>query len=211
MEGYITVKERAVGEYEEKRSRFIATICPVSSEEEAVAFIKEQKQKYFDARHNVYVWVLASGECRFSDDGEPHGTAAKPMLDIINGRKLKNVCMVITRYFGGVLLGTGGLVRAYGEAAKDCIKNSTVVQMGVLSLYSVKADYVQYNRLLPFLESFNAQVTDTVFEDSVTVKFSLDSLKEESLNEKLTDAFFGRLKAEKTGETLSIVNILNIF
>lgn len=208
MEDYLTVTESSSGEYEEKRSRFIAEIRPVCTEDEAIAFVKELKSKYWDARHNVYAYVLNSGECRFSDDGEPHGTAGKPVLDIINGRKLKNVCMVVTRYFGGVLLGTGGLVRAYGEAAKEAINNATVAEMGVLNLYSTECDYLQYNRLLPLLENIGATVTDTVFEDKVTVKLSLNEAKEGELKEKITDTFFGKLNIEEAGKTISVVKIL---
>lgn len=207
MEGYLTVLSPSTGEYEEKRSRFIAEIRPVSSEEEAMAFVREQKQRYWDARHNVYAYALVGGDCRFSDDGEPHGTAGKPVLDIINGRALKNVCVVVTRYFGGVLLGTGGLVRAYSEGAKEAINNAAIAQMGTLNLYKTVCDYVQYNRLLPFLQNMGANVTDTVFEADISVCFSLDEAKESEFKEKLKETFYGRLSAVLEGKTVSAVKI----
>ncbi|MBR2043307.1 MAG: YigZ family protein [Clostridia bacterium] len=209
MEGYLTVLSSSAGEYEEKRSRFIANLFPVACEEEAMSLVKELKSKYWDARHNVYAYVLSTGECRFSDDGEPHGTAGKPILDVINGKKLKNVCIVVTRYFGGVLLGTGGLVRAYSEAAKQAVINATIAEMGILGLFSVTCDYVQYNRLLPLLQGIGATVTDTVFEAEVKVSFSLDKTKKDELGDKLTDAFFGKLSAKAEGETISPVKIIN--
>ncbi len=203
MEGYLTVLGTALGEYEEKRSRFIAELRHIDSAEEAAAFIKELKSKYWDARHNVYAYVLENGECRFSDDGEPHGTAGKPVLDIINGRGLKNVCIVVTRYFGGVLLGTGGLVRAYSEAAKAALTNSEIAEMGVLNLYSIVCDYEQYNRLPLIIENMGGSVTDTEYAEQVKVKFTIDEQIGEKLNKKITDTFFGRLTAKEEGKIIS--------
>lgn len=193
MQNYITVANESVGEYEEKRSKFIATLRPVSSEEEAVLFVKEMKTKYWDARHNVFAYVLSGGNARFSDDGEPHSTAGKPVLDIITGRGLSNVCIVVTRYFGGILLGTGGLVRAYSEAAKNAIDNSEIIEMGLLGQFSVSCDYQQYNRIIPFIENAGGRVFDTQFGESVTVKFSLRDEEKEQFEASLTDAFAGKL------------------
>ena len=116
-----TVYEGGEGEITEKKSRFIATVCPVHSEEEALAFIEKMKKKYWDARHNCYAYILGENQScmRSSDDGEPQGTAGHPMLDVLTGEKLYDVAVVVTRYFGGVLLGTGGLVRAYSKAVQD--------------------------------------------------------------------------------------------
>lgn len=208
MEGYLTVLNRQTGEYEEKRSRFIATIQPVESEEEAILFIKEMKSKYYDARHNVFAYRIKGGESRFSDDGEPHGTAGKPMLDILCGRDLYNVCVVVTRYFGGILLGTGGLVKAYSESTKSAINNSTIVEMGLLGLYNVSCDYSEYDRLLDYLKRNDATVNDSVFTDRVLVSFSLDSEKEKELSDNITEAFNAKFALEKVGNSFAPVKFL---
>lgn len=208
MQGYLTLVSPSIGEYEEKRSRFIAEIRPIQNEDEAVSFIKEVKTKYWDARHNVYAYRLHGGVCRYSDDGEPHGTAAKPILDIIVGRNLENVCIVVTRYFGGVLLGTGGLVRAYSEAAKEAVNNASIVEMGLLGQYLISCDYGQYNKLLPFIHNMGGTVTDTVYESDITVKFSLPEDKSAEFSDSLTDAFSGRLKLEQEGQIFAPVKIL---
>lgn len=209
MQSYLTIENIAFGEYEEKRSKFIATVKPVESEEEALSFIKEIKTKYWDARHNVFAYRLSSGDARFSDDGEPHSTAGKPVLDIIGGRNLVNVCIVVTRYFGGILLGTGGLVRAYSESAKNAIDNARVIEMGLLGLFSIKCDYQQYNILLPFIENFGGNVTDTDFGADITVKFSLQDNKKEAFNISLTDRFFGRLTLCEEGKIFAKIKNLN--
>lgn len=118
------------GEIVEKKSRFIATTRPVKSEEEAIAFIEEMKKKYWDARHNCSAYVIGErGQVqRCSDDGEPSQTAGRPMLDVLLGEEVRNICVVVTRYFGGTLLGTGGLVRAYSSAVQEGLKNSAVVE-----------------------------------------------------------------------------------
>lgn len=205
MQNYLTVLSAASGTYEEKRSRFIAEIRQIKTEDEAIGFIKEIKTKYWDARHNVYAYRLSNGQCRFSDDGEPHGTAGKPVLDVIVGRNLENVCIVVTRYFGGILLGTGGLVHAYSEAAKSAVESAVIVQMKLLTEYSIVCDYQQYNRLLPFIENMGGNISDTLFEADITVKFSLDDSKTYEFIDSLTEHFAGRLKAKEEGKTFSPV------
>ena len=132
------------GEYVEKKSRFIATLQKCESEEEAFLFIEKIKKKYWDARHNCYAFVIgAKGElARYSDDGEPGGTAGRPMLEVLNGEGIRNAAVVVTRYFGGVLLGTGGLVRAYTQAVKEGLKNSRKKRSGLRERYPAeKAAY----------------------------------------------------------------------
>ena len=123
MEQYKTVLEGGTGEIIEKKSRFIATVRPVRNEEEALAFLEEMRKQYWDARHNCYAYSVGRNReyTRCSDDGEPSGTAGRPMLDVILGEDIYNVAVVVTRYFGGVLLGTGGLIRAYTNAAKEAL------------------------------------------------------------------------------------------
>ena len=113
-------------EYAEKRSRFIGSVWPIESEEDARAKIEETKRRYYDARHNCWCYLLRDGTARYSDDGEPQGTAGQPMLGVFQGGGITNVCCVVTRYFGGVLLGTGGLVRAYTAAAKQALDTACV-------------------------------------------------------------------------------------
>ena len=114
MDGFVTVLEETTAEYTEKRSRFIATLYPCDTEEKAAEFINKMRSEYWDARHNCFAYSVENGAVkRFSDDGEPHGTAGKPILEVIEGAGITNTVIVVTRYFGGVLLGTGGLVRAY--------------------------------------------------------------------------------------------------
>ena len=131
------------GEIEEKKSRFIAHVYPVQSEEQAVSYINEVKKKYWDARHNCYAYVLGedAGFQRFSDDGEPQGTAGKPILDIIMKSGIYNCLIIVTRYFGGTLLGTGGLIRAYQAASKEGLEHSTVLSVSDGVLAQIDADY----------------------------------------------------------------------
>ena len=133
------------GEIEEKKSRFIAHVYPVQSEEQAVSYINEVKKKYWDARHNC--WAYSIGEkqpaLRCSDDGEPSGTAGKPMLEVVTGQELHNVVAVVTRYFGGTLLGTGGLIRAYTKSTQEGIKESMVIEKCLGVMLSLTCDYTE--------------------------------------------------------------------
>lgn len=149
----ITIEDFGTGDFVEKKSRFIGYAKHVSSEEEAAAFIAEIKSKHWDAKHNVYAYILGeNGEIqRSTDDGEPAGTAGRPVLEIIRGEQLTDVVIVVTRYFGGVLLGTGGLVRAYGKAAKLAIENSTKVRPVRMKTVAVSADYDFAGKVQNFL------------------------------------------------------------
>lgn len=150
MESYITVSGESVGEYSEKRSRFIATLRHTETEEQAAAFLAEMRSKYWDARHNCYAYSMSGGTLkRFSDDGEPHGTAGKPILDIIDGSGLTDIMIVVTRYFGGVLLGTGGLVRAYSAAAREAVANANRVKM-------TPAPYIRQAAAIPSLSGLQS-------------------------------------------------------
>ena len=158
LEHYKTIYEGGEGELVEKKSRFIATVRPVETEEEALAFIEEMKKKYWDARHNCYVYSVGMNReaTRCSDDGEPSGTAGRPMLDVLLGAGIYNAAIVVTRYFGGVLLGTGGLVRAYSGAVQAGLAASTVIEKhhGIFSsgddgLYRDRKDPVYRRRKKP--------------------------------------------------------------
>ena len=201
MEIYKTIIDDVKTEFTEKHSRFIGYISHTETDEEAVAFIDKIRSMHGDARHNVYAYVLNSeNRMRYSDDGEPHGTAGKPILDIINGAELKDVTVVVTRYFGGILLGTGGLVRAYSKSAKDAIEEADVYLMVPGIVFSVKCEYGKYDALLSLIDSFEATVEDTVFEDKVEVRFSVSEESAENFLSALTENFSSTLVAEKIDE-----------
>ncbi len=169
LEEYKILYEGGEGELVEKKSRFIATTRPVESEEEALAFIEEMRKKYWDARHNCSAYVIGErGELqRCSDDGEPSQTAGRPMLDVLLGQKVRNICVVVTRYFGGTLLGTGGLVRAYSGAVQEGLKNSRIVTKYLADELKVTCDYngvgkIQYLAAQEGITTLDAQYTDRV-------------------------------------------------
>ena len=149
LEKYKTVYEGGEGEIVEKKSRFIATVRPIQTEEEALAFIEEMKKKYWDARHNCYVYSVGKNReyTRCSDDGEPSGTAGRPMLDVILGEDIYNVAAVVTRYFGGILLGTGGLVRAYSRSLQEGLAASTVIEKTYGISMEVVTDYTGIGKI----------------------------------------------------------------
>lgn len=176
---YKTVYRGGEGEITEKKSRFIANVVPVSSEEEAEEFIESMKKKYWDARHNCYAYIIGErGEIkRFSDDGEPGGTAGKPILEVLAGEGITNAAIVVTRYFGGTLLGTGGLVRAYGAAAKEGLSASAVINKIPGMRLSITTDYTGLGKIQYLLGQRGITVLDTVYTDKVEME-ALVSLKE---------------------------------
>ncbi|MBQ4332678.1 MAG: YigZ family protein [Clostridia bacterium] len=198
---YLTIARAAVDEFVEKRSRFIGAIQPVTTEEEALAFIRARQKQYWDATHNVYAYVLNGGNlCRFSDDGEPQGTAGIPVLDVLRKEGLTDCAVVVTRYFGGILLGGGGLVRAYSHGAKIAVDAGGVVEMRLCLQGAVTCDYSQYGWVPAFLTDAGATVTDTQFGEAVDVYFSLPQEKRAHLKTTLIDRSNGRLEAVFTGE-----------
>lgn len=202
MDRYLTIAKAAVDEFTEKRSRFIGAIQPVTSEEEAQAFIRTRTKEMWDAKHNVYAYVLDNGNlCRFSDDGEPQGTAGIPVLDVLRKEGLTDCAVVVTRYFGGILLGGGGLVRAYSHGAKLAVDAGGVVEMRLCLLGEIVCDYAQYGWLPAFLAEQGAAVTDTTFTDVVTLFFSIPHEGKAPLQAALTDRSAGRLTAHYTGES----------
>ncbi len=198
---YLTVAKAAVDEFTEKRSRFIGAIQPVTTEEEALAFIRARQKEFWDAKHNVYAYVLEGGNlCRFSDDGEPQGTAGIPVLDVLRKEGLTDCAVVVTRYFGGILLGGGGLVRAYSHSAKIAVDAAGVVEMRRCLLGEIDCDYSQYGWIPAFLAEEGATVTDTRFGEGVTVCFSIPQEGRGHLEATLIDRSNGRLSAVFTGE-----------
>ena len=169
MQSYVTVYQGGEGEIVEKKSRFIAQVFPVETEEETARIIEETKKKYWDARHNCYAFVLGAGGeiSRCSDDGEPSGTAGRPILEVIMGKGLRNVLVIVTRYFGGTLLGTGGLVRAYSAAAQAGIDASQVITKEVGVRLTVDTDYNGVGKLQYVAAQQDVGILDTVYAEQV--------------------------------------------
>ncbi len=201
MNQYKTVKCRSEDEFIVKKSRFIGYVCPVTTVEEANAFIAEIKSKHWDATHNVYAYSLRDGMTRrFSDDGEPQGTAGIPALDVILKEDVVDCCVVCTRYFGGILLGGGGLVRAYSHTAKIALEAGGIITMALCKILSVKTDYNFYGRLPSLIIEEGGIVEDTVFSDSVEVIFRLPEDKVAHFESRLVDLSKGRFSSEVIDE-----------
>ena len=195
MKEYKTVEFENSDEFIEKKSKFIGYVKPVKTQEEATEFINKIKSKHWDATHNVYAYVLQENNIqRYSDDGEPSGTAGVPVLDVILKSNLVDVCVVVTRYFGGTLLGAGGLVRAYSHGSKIAVEAGNIITMAPCSILKVCVDYSFYDRLNILLNDFSANVEDTQFSDNVSVTFSIKQEKTANLQNKLTDLSNGLYK-----------------
>ena len=202
LEQYRTVYEGGEGEITEKKSRLIATVHPVESEEEALAFLEEMKKKYWDARHNCYVYSIGMNRefTRCSDDGEPSGTAGRPMLDVILGEDIYNVAVVVTRYFGGVLLGTGGLVRAYSKAVQEGLAASKVIlkQKGIA--LKITTDYTGLGKIQYIAGERNIPVLDSEYTDKVVMKLLVPVQDVGSVQKAITEGTNGRAGIEKDQE-----------
>lgn len=202
LEQYRTVYEGGEGEITEKKSRFIATVHPVESKEEALAFLEEMKKKYWDARHNCYVYSIGMNRefTRCSDDGEPSGTAGRPMLDVILGEDIYNVAVVVTRYFGGVLLGTGGLVRAYSKAVQEGLAASKVIlkQKGIA--LKITTDYTGLGKIQYIAGERNIPVLDSEYTDKVVMKLLVPVQDVGSVQKAITEGTNGRAGIEKDQE-----------
>lgn len=201
MEPYITVSGYGRDEIVEKRSKFIASVYPVSRESEATDIINSLKKEYWDARHNVYAYSLRENNiCRYSDDGEPSGTAGVPVLDVIKKRGITDCLIVVTRYFGGILLGTGGLVRAYTASALKGIEKAGVVRMEPCSKLSVCCEYSDYDSLTRLITLSGGNIIDSRYAENIEIDFSLDSSILDNFSEKLKETFCARIELKITGE-----------
>lgn len=193
MQEYKTVEKEASDFFIEKKSKFIGYAKPVKTQEEAVEFISGIKSKHWDATHNVYAYILRENNIqRYSDDGEPSGTAGVPVLDVMLKESLVDVCVVATRYFGGTLLGAGGLVRAYSHTSKIALEAAGIITMAQCSVMSAEVDYSFYDRLNILLSDFSAVILDTSFSDKVCVEFSVKENIVDLLNAKLIDVSNGK-------------------
>lgn len=186
------------GEITEKKSRFIATVRPVESEDEAVSFINETKKKYWDARHNCSAFVIGKRQelTRCSDDGEPAGTAGRPMLDVLLKENIHNAAVVVTRYFGGVLLGTGGLVRAYQQATKAGLSASEIIEKKEGAVLFIRTDYTGIGRLQYLFAQEKITVMDTAYEADVLVKAVIPENDKKRIEKTIIEQTNGTAKLE---------------
>lgn len=186
------------GEITEKKSRFIATVRPVESEDEAVSFINETKKKYWDARHNCSAFVIGKRQelTRCSDDGEPAGTAGRPMLDVLLKENIHNAAVVVTRYFGGVLLGTGGLVRAYQQATKAGLSASEIIEKKDSAVLFIRTDYTGIGRLQYLFAQEKITVMDTAYEADVLVKAVIPENDKKRIEKTIIEQTNGTAKLE---------------
>lgn len=200
-EDYITVRSEACPEFVERRSRFIGYIKPVKTEQEALDFINSIRQKHWDATHNVYAYVLRDqNTCRYSDDNEPQGTAGMPVLDVIRKSGITDVCIVVTRYFGGILLGGGGLVRAYSHSASIAVEAAGIILMRSCALCSLLCTYNQYGRLSSLVPENGGTVDDADFSDKVKLSFHIPANELPRLQKLVTDSTSGTVEIIKDGE-----------
>ena len=205
---YKTVKIESSDEFTEKRSRFIGYVKPVKTEAEATEFINSIRSKHWDARHNVYAYSLREGNIkRYSDDGEPSGTAGMPVLDVITKNEVYDVCVVVTRYFGGVLLGTGGLVRAYSQGSKIALEAGQVVLMQNCLVCSLTCTYNQYGKISSLIPDNGGVIDDSVFETDVKLSFHIKPDGLPALNKKLADLTSCEVRAISDSEQYFMTEI----
>ncbi len=194
-----TLARRASAEMTERKSVFIGTAAPVTSEEEARALIEEMRREYHDATHNVYAYILNGGAvARYSDDGEPQGTAGVPVLNVLKMSGATDLCVVVTRYFGGILLGAGGLVRAYSAAAKLAIDTAGIVTMTDFAILTIRCSYSDYQKLTVQLPKYGATEDSTEFLSDVTVTAGIENSRAPALIAAVSELTNGRASAQIT-------------
>lgn len=201
---YLTLFEGGEGTIIEKKSRFIATIEPVETVEEAEQFIERTKKKYWDARHNCHAFTVGEDMplSRCSDDGEPSGTAGKPMLEVLLGKELHNTAVVVTRYFGGTLLGTGGLVRAYTQAVQEGLSHCKTVEKCAGCLFRLDMDYTDLGKVQYQLAEMKIHIKGTEYGEKVQMEILIPRSDIEQVKKKLTEATFGKIGIVQGEETL---------
>lgn len=197
MKEYTTVQSPAFGEYEEKHSRFLARLVRCESAEQASEIMRALRQEYWDARHNVYAYILKDGSSRFSDDSEPHGTAGKPVFDVLSGSGMSDVLLSVTRYFGGILLGTGGLVRAYSSAARAALDAAEPVMMCPCCVYELECPYSEHTRLSRLIDECGGEIEAIDYAEAVRVNAAFKLSDKDDFLAKLCDTFSARLTAKE--------------
>ena len=206
MKQYKTILEQAEAEIVEKKSRFIATVRPVKTEEDARNFIEEMKKKYWDATHHVFAYQLGERNeiQRFSDDGEPQGTAGLPVLNVLKGEDVKNTAIVVTRYFGGTLLGTGGLVRAYGKAAKEGLLVAGIAEWIRYCQYEVAVEYTDSGKVQYEILQDGHVLYDTQYADQVRYQVLVEWEQAELFEKKMLDILKGKQVVKKMDEVYGV-------
>lgn len=207
---YFTVSEPAKASFIEKRSEFIGYIAPVKTNEDAVDFVNSVKAEHRKARHNVYAYILRDNNIsRYSDDGEPQGTAGVPVLDVLRKRGLTDVCMVVTRYFGGILLGGGGLVRAYSHAASLACDAAHIMDMRLCHKLKISAEYTMYGKIAYILPNYDTITVNSDFGQSVSMEILVLSEILHSLIKELTEITNGTALIEDMGEMYQDFSSIN--
>ena len=203
---YTTIRKEASAEFEEKRSLFIGYALPLNSEEDATEFIEKIKAKHSDATHNVFGYTMKNGIiARYSDDGEPQGTAGMPVLDVIRKSGVDDACVVVTRYFGGTLLGAGGLVRAYSQAAKIALEAAEIVTYEPYTELLIPCSYSDYQKISAELPKYGAIIDDTEFSDSVMLKIAVKSDISTKVSSKISEISAGKSVAQVIGERFDCI------
>lgn len=200
MEQFLVPAGEGASEYMEKKSRFLGLIVPVTTEAEARARLEAVKKQEYDARHNCWAYILHSGQKRYSDDGEPQGTAGQPMLNVFQREGVENVVCVVTRYFGGVLLGAGGLTRAYARSAKDALDAAGKARMRLWSAVTVDCPYPMLERLKLLAAAHGGTVEGTDFGAAVSVRILLPQENAAGFDAALTELSAGTMTAQREGE-----------
>ena len=196
--GYKTIRKRAESSFTEKKSEFIGYISPAETEEEAIAFINEIRAMHRKATHNCYAYILRNNNTsRHSDDGEPGGTAGMPIYDVLSKHGITDVVCVVTRYFGGILLGTGGLVHAYSKGASTALANSDIVTMEVADSLKISCDYTMYGMIGSILPEYEAIIRNTEYSDIVCVYADVKAELTAELISKLIDKCNGKVDIKK--------------
>lgn len=206
LKKYKTILNQAEAEIIEKKSRFISTVRPVKDEDEARAFIDEMKKKYWNATHNVFAYQIGDRNeiQRCSDDGEPQGTAGKPVLDVLAGEDIKNTAIVVTRYFGGTLLGTGGLVRAYGKSAKEGILSAGIAEMVLYRKFSIVTDYPTSGKIQYEILQDGHIIHDTVYTENVEFIVLTEADFADGFNSKMIDVSNGKAQINMLNELYGV-------
>ncbi len=198
---YTTVERTGKSEYTDRKSIFLGRCAPVEKEEEALAFLETCRREFPDAKHHVYAYILReNATMRFSDDREPQGTAGVPILDVMRKRELTDLCVVVSRYFGGTLLGTGGLVRAYTEAAQAAIENAHIIRYELFSTLYIRLAYPDYGKFDPIAAKFGFSTEASDFSTAVCIRGALPKASAEAMIRALSDATAGRASCEILGE-----------
>lgn len=207
MEQYLIPAKEGTSEYIEKKSRFLGLIVPVTSEAEARAQLDAVKKREYDARHNCWAYILHTGQKRYSDDGEPQGTAGQPILNVLEREGVQDVLCVVTRYFGGILLGTGGLCRAYTKAAKDALDDAGISELRPWSVLRLDCPYALFERVKLELEKRGGTVISSEYGAQIALTAALPEPGEAVFAKALQELSAGSLVPERTGTELRGVRV----